>query len=51
LENKELVEKHARSIDPYNPFSNYIRFVIDGKELSKDEFFRTINEPREKRSQ
>lgn len=50
LENKELVEKHARSIDPYNPFSNHVRFIIDGKEVSKDEFFRIINEPREKGS-
>jgi hypothetical protein len=51
LENKELVEKHARSIDPYNPFSNHVRFIIDGKEVSKDEFFRLINESREKGSQ
>jgi len=51
LENKELVEKHARSIDPYNPFSNHVRFIIDGKEVSKDEFFQIINESREKGSQ
>jgi hypothetical protein len=51
LENKELVEKHARSIDPYNPFSNHVRFIIDGKEVSKDEFFRLISESREKGSQ
>jgi hypothetical protein len=51
LENKELVEKHARSIDPYNPFSNHVRFIVDGKEVSKDEFFRIINETREEGSQ
>ena len=51
LENKELVEKHARSIDPYNPFSNHVRFIVDGKEVSKDEFFRIINETRERGSQ
>ncbi|HVP16911.1 MAG TPA: hypothetical protein VMT42_06065 [candidate division Zixibacteria bacterium] len=50
LENKELVEKHARSIDPYNPFSNHVRFIIDGKEVSEDEFFRIINEPIERSS-
>jgi len=38
LENKELVEKHAKSIDPYNPFSHLARFLIDGREVSKDEF-------------
>ena len=50
LENKELVEKHARSIDPYNPFSNHVRFIVDGKEVSKDEFFRIIHEQRERSS-
>ena len=50
LENKELVEKHAKSIDPYNPFSNHVRFIVDGKEVSKDEFFRIINESRERDS-
>ena len=48
LENKELVEKHAGSIDPYNPFSNHARFIVDEKEVSKEEFFRMINETREK---
>lgn len=48
LENKELVEKYAGSIDPYNPFSNHARFIIDEKEVSKEEFFRMINETREK---
>jgi hypothetical protein len=51
LENKELVEKHAKSIDPYNPFSNHVRFIVDGKEVSKDEFFRIISETRERGSQ
>lgn len=50
LENKELVEKYAKSIDPYNPFSNHVRFIVDGKEVSKDEFFRIINETRERSS-
>jgi hypothetical protein len=51
LENKELVEKYAKSIDPYNPFSNNVRFIIDQKEVSKDEFFRIIHESRGKGSQ
>jgi hypothetical protein len=51
LEEKELVEKYARSIDPYNPFSNNVRFVIDGKEVSKAEFFQTIHKTREEGSE
>jgi GNAT superfamily N-acetyltransferase len=47
LENKESAEKNAKSIDPYNPFSNQVRFIVDGKEVSKDEFFQMINETRE----
>ena len=50
LENKELVEKHAKNIDPYNPFSNHVRFVVDGKEVTKNEFFRIVGEIREKGS-
>ena len=50
LENKELVEKRAKSIDPYNPFSNHVRFVVDEKEVSKNEFFRIVGEIREKGS-
>jgi hypothetical protein len=42
LENKEMVEKHAKSIDPYNPFSSHTRFIIDDKEVSKGEFFRAV---------
>jgi len=44
LEHPELVEKLNLKIDPYNPFSNQARFLIDGKETSKDEFFRKIRE-------
>jgi len=48
LEHPGLVEKHAKSIDPYNPFSNHARFLIDEEELSKEEFFRKIRSlPRE----
>lgn len=47
LDYKELVEKHARSIDPYNPFSNHVRFIVEGKEVSKDDFFRIIRKMRE----
>ena len=51
LENKELAERQAKSIDPYNPFSNHVRFILDSKEVSKAEFFRMINATREKCSQ
>jgi hypothetical protein len=47
LEKKELVEKCAKSVDPYNPFSNHARFIIDGKEVRKDDFFRVIHRIRE----
>jgi hypothetical protein len=43
LEHHALVEKHAKTVDPYNPFSNRTRFLIDGKEVSKDEFFQKIH--------
>lgn len=42
LERPELVQKLNLSIDPYNPFSNQARFIINGKEVSKEEFFRQI---------
>ena len=42
FEHPELVEKHARHIDPYNPFSNHARFLIDDQEVSKEEFFQKI---------
>jgi len=46
LEHKELVEKHAKSIDPYNPFSNHARFLIDDQEVSKEEFFQRFYKKR-----
>jgi len=42
LEHPELVEKYAKTIDPYNPFSNHARFLIDGEEVTKEEFFRKV---------
>lgn len=42
FEHPELVTKHAEHIDPYNPFSNYTRFLIDEGEVSKEEFFQKI---------
>ena len=47
LENRELVEKYAEGVDPYDPFSNHARFVINGKEVSRDDFFRVIHGMRE----
>jgi len=47
LEKKELVEKYAKGVDPYNPFSNHTRFMIDEKEVSKDDFFQIIQGSRE----
>jgi len=38
LEHKELVEKHAATIDPYNPFSHHARFLIDNEEVSQGVF-------------
>lgn len=40
LEHHDLVEKYAKAIDPYNPFSSHSRFLIDGQEVSKEEFFQ-----------
>jgi len=51
LENKELAEKHAKNIDPYNPFSYHACFIIDGREVSKEEFFRKIRKTREEVSE
>ncbi len=42
LENPDLLEKYARYIDPYNPFSSYKRFFLDGKEVSEEEFFAKL---------
>jgi len=44
LEHPELVKKLNLPIDPYNPFSNLARFLIDNKEISKEEFFNKIRE-------
>jgi hypothetical protein len=43
LEHHALVEKYAKTIDPYNPFSNHTRFLINGQEVAKDEFFQRIH--------
>lgn len=42
LEYPDLVEKYAKTMDPYNPFSNHARFLIDGQEVAKEEFFQKI---------
>lgn len=42
LEHPELVRKLNLPIDPYNPFSNHTRFIIDGKEASKEDFFTQV---------
>jgi len=47
LENPDLVEKYARHIDPYNPFSSHKRFFLDGKEVSKEEFFAKLSSSKE----
>jgi len=46
LEHPELVMKLNLKIDPYNPFSSLTRFLIDDREVSKEEFFQKIREPR-----
>jgi hypothetical protein len=47
LENPELAEKHVPYLDPYNPFFNHIRFFLNGKVVSKEEFFAKLREPEE----
>jgi len=48
LEHPEIAGERATQIDPYNPFSNHARLLIDGKEVSKEEFFQKIRSlPRE----
>ena len=42
LEHPDLVQKLNLPIDPYNPFSNLARFIIDDIEISKEEFFRKM---------
>jgi len=43
LENPELAEKYASNIDPYNPFFSYTRFFLNGKEVSKEDFFAKLS--------
>ena len=47
LENPALAEKYASQIDPYNPFSSHQRFLLNGKEVSKEEFFEEPSASRE----
>lgn len=49
LEHPELVKKLNLQIDPYNPFSNFARFLIDNKEATKEEFFQRIREIQEEK--
>jgi hypothetical protein len=49
LEQPELVEKLNLQIDPYNPFSSFARFLIDHKEVSKEEFFQKMREKRRRK--
>lgn len=42
FEHPELAQIYAKHIDPYNPFFNYQRFLINEKEVSKEEFFKTL---------
>lgn len=44
LEHPELVRKLKLKIDPYNPFSSLARFLIEQKEVSKEEFFQKVRE-------
>jgi hypothetical protein len=46
FENPELAEKYASHLDPYNPFSSHIRFFLSNKEVSKEEFFAELSEPK-----
>ena len=49
LEHQTLVRKHAKTVDPYNPFSNHARFLIDRQEVSQEEFFRKIRAKQQER--
>jgi len=51
LERPELVQQLKLQIDPYNPFSNQARFIIDGKEVSKEEFFKRVKAVERKRAE
>lgn len=44
LEHPEMVKKLNLQIDPYSPFSSLARFLIDHKEVSKEEFLQKIRE-------
>lgn len=48
LEHPELVGKLNLPINPYNPFSSFARFLIDNKEVSKEEFFQKMRETQRK---
>lgn len=43
LENPELAEKYASNIDPYNPFTSHKRFLLNGNEVSEEEFFAELS--------
>ena len=47
FENPELAEKYAPHLDPYNPFSNHVRFFLNGKLVSKEKFFSHLPEHEE----
>lgn len=49
LEHPELVGKRNLQIDPYNPFSNLARFLIDNKEVSREVLFQKIREMSEEK--
>jgi len=46
LEHPELAKILKLQIDPYNPFSSLTRFLINNKEVSKEEFFQKLRETR-----
>lgn len=47
LEHRDLIRELNLQIDPFNPFSSFTRFLIDNKEVSKEEFFRRIRAQKE----
>jgi len=50
LEHPDLVKKLNLQIDPYNPFSSLARFLINDKEVSREEFFQQTRAQREEKS-
>jgi len=50
LEHPDLVKKLNLQIDPYNPFSSLARFLINDKEVSKEEFFQQTRAQMEEKS-